>query len=357
MTQNRIKIYLTILSIVSFTSLFSQNLSDSWQLIKTDEYSDIFIEPAKIVEYGNEISVWALEKLKKAQKVDDSEEIFSIKTHYLFNKMKKRYAEIGIIYYDFKGGIIDRSSKSSLNGGPSAFLTPISSNPNCEIIYNEVISYLITGNISSNSSIEISSNSDSSQNKGNIISKNIITESKSELPRKRVIGLKNPENNNSIKTTVEVEVPKVEEKKAEKIKVEDKREADIKHNIVEPLESKVMDKSGIPKRQTNLNQMEKVETSDFPNIVIPKIEYNQENESVVKNSIFTDGQLYCIQISSWKTKSYAEKELNKLINNGFKAFIVSVQPKNKNSVWHRVRVGYFNSLQEAETIQREISIN
>ncbi|MBU0473579.1 MAG: SPOR domain-containing protein [Bacteroidetes bacterium] len=355
MTQNKIKKYLTILFIISFTSLFSQNLSDNWQLIKTDEYSDIFIEPTKIVQYGNEISVWALEKLKEAQKEDNGEEVYSIKTHYLFNKMKKRYAEIGIIYYDFKGGIVNRSSKSNLSGAPSAFLTPISSNPNCEIIYNEVISYLITGSFSLISSTDINSSSDSTKNDGNDLSQNVVIESNLELPRKRIADKSASENDDTNKNIIEVELPKVEEKKDEKTTVEEKREEDIEQNIVEPLISEIMDQSGIAKSQTNVKQIQKVAISDFPNIKIPKIEYNQDSESEVDKSIFSDGKLYCFQVSSWKTKAYADKELNKLKSNGFNAIIVSVKPKNKNSIWHRVRVGYFKSLQEAKNVQREIS--
>ena len=80
--------------------------------------------------------------------------------------------------------------------------------------------------------------------------------------------------------------------------------------------------------------------------------YNSKNERALKNAIFTDGSLYCFQVSSWKTKAYANRELNKLISEGYSAFIVSVKPKHKTSIWHRVRVGYFNSLQETKRVQK-----
>jgi len=145
--QKNLKIYFVVAVFITFNSLLSQRLTDNWKLIKSDDITDIFIDPSKIVEYGNEISVWSIEKLKEPRELEKNEKIISIKTHYLFNKMKKRYAEIGIIYYDVKGAIVNRSSKSNFSSGPSAFMTPVSANENAKIVFKEVISYLITGDI------------------------------------------------------------------------------------------------------------------------------------------------------------------------------------------------------------------
>ena len=85
--QNRATSFTLILLVICLGPLFSQNLSDNWKLIKSDNISKIFVEPAKIVEYGNEISVWAIEKIAEPKKSEKNEKIYSIKTHYLFNKM------------------------------------------------------------------------------------------------------------------------------------------------------------------------------------------------------------------------------------------------------------------------------
>ena len=64
--------------------------------------------------------------------------------------------------------------------------------------------------------------------------------------------------------------------------------------------------------------------------------------------IFTDGKLFCIQISSFKVKSAALERAQKLIENGHKAFVTEVYLFKNQDPWFRVRVGYFNSFEEAK---------
>jgi len=341
MIKNIVKTYFLIFIILGVSSIFAQEITENWQIIKSNDYSDIFIDPDKVVEYGNDISVWVLEKLKVVQLIDKSDEILSIKTHYLFNKMKKRYAEIGIIYYDSKGGIVNRSSKSSFNGGPSAFLTPITASAKTQIIFNSVISYMITGEIA---------------NVVDTVSKNINpknqTENTDEKSKVETVNNINYEDKN-----IESVEANVEDINIEKEQSNHNTKEDFTLKIPEQAEIKEIDQSGIPNTNVSLNEIDKVQISNLPKIIVPEKEYNAENERALANAIFTDGNLYCIQISSWKTKSYADREINKLLEKGFNAFIFSVKPKNKNSIWHRVRVGYFDSLEEAQRIQKAIKYN
>lgn len=89
--------------------------------------------------------------------------------------------------------------------------------------------------------------------------------------------------------------------------------------------------------------------------IIPET-YDYENEINSEGTIFTDGKLYCFQVSSWKNLSKAEREVNNLINKGFNAFIVRVNLGGKKGVWYRVRIGYFNSLDEARENQKKVSL-
>jgi len=149
----------------------------------------------------------------------------------------------------------------------------------------------------------------------------------------------------------------VEDINIEKEQFNHNTKEDFTLKIPEQAEIKEIDQSGIPNTKVSLNEIDKVQISNLPKIIVPEKEYNAENERALANAIFTDGNLYCIQISSWKTKSYADREINKLLEKGFNAFIFSVKPKNKNSIWHRVRVGYFDSLEEAQRIQKAIKYN
>jgi len=84
-------------------------------------------------------------------------------------------------------------------------------------------------------------------------------------------------------------------------------------------------------------------------------EYNAVGERLVGNMIFTDGNLYCFQVASFRYRSQAEKELKSLLETGENAFIIEANLPQLDGVWYRVRVGYFNTLREAQNKQAEIS--
>lgn len=74
------------------------------------------------------------------------------------------------------------------------------------------------------------------------------------------------------------------------------------------------------------------------------IEYDFENEFNIESLIFTDGKYFCIQVSSWKNRSKAEREVEKLVNSGHSAFFIASK-NDKGEIYYRVRVGYFDNLE------------
>jgi len=82
---------------------------------------------------------------------------------------------------------------------------------------------------------------------------------------------------------------------------------------------------------------------------------SSDEEKEVAENIFFDGYVYNVQVSSWKQKNIAETEASKLINKGFPAFVVKVYIAKFNSDWHRVRIGPYNSLNEAKSAQTKIN--
>ncbi|HPN37566.1 MAG TPA: SPOR domain-containing protein [Melioribacteraceae bacterium] len=74
--------------------------------------------------------------------------------------------------------------------------------------------------------------------------------------------------------------------------------------------------------------------------------YNLKTEKKIKGNIYTDGLLYCYQVSAFKSKKVAEKEVNAIKNKKFNAYIT--EHKDKKATWYRVRIGDFDTLQEAE---------
>lgn len=82
---------------------------------------------------------------------------------------------------------------------------------------------------------------------------------------------------------------------------------------------------------------------------------NKAEESEVSKNIFFDGKQYSLQVSSWKQKSVAESEVNKLINKGYNAYINKMYIEEFKDTWNRVRIGPFNTLGEAKAAQLKLN--
>jgi cell division protein FtsN len=346
-----------LLSVVFLVLFNLVNAQATWEKIYSDDASTILLNSAKIIGYGNEVSVWAIEEFNEPKSSENGGEVSKTKTHYLFNKMKRKYAEVGVIYYDSHGKILNRSSKSNFQGSSSAFMTPIKSNPSVEIIYKEAVSFLITGNIRT-----IDENESSSQSEVATAS----TESVEDANDNEDESSSEEESQNNEEADFIAEVGVVSEAEEENNEVEATEITTSTEDIdlsKEPWnEIPKIAKSGNIEEKPEIKSLSSNELREFEKIKIdiplttkePVQKYDQENERALANAIFTDGNLYCIQVSSWKTRAYADRELKKLLSDGFDAFIVSVKPANKRSIWNRVRVGYFSTLKEAKAIQKKI---
>lgn len=76
-------------------------------------------------------------------------------------------------------------------------------------------------------------------------------------------------------------------------------------------------------------------------------------ETQVSENIFSDGKKFTVQLSSWRTRSIAEREVERLKKSGQNAFI-SVRTVNNKPVWYRVRVGNYPTLKDAQAAQKKI---
>ncbi|MBK7630195.1 MAG: OmpA family protein [Ignavibacteriales bacterium] len=82
--------------------------------------------------------------------------------------------------------------------------------------------------------------------------------------------------------------------------------------------------------------------------------YDSSKERSVGQMIFSDGNMYCVQVSSWRTSEKAENEAKRLQSKGFNSFIEIADIKELDGRWYRVRIGYFNSLNEANKIRERV---
>ena len=76
------------------------------------------------------------------------------------------------------------------------------------------------------------------------------------------------------------------------------------------------------------------------------MKYNSNLERNVGKMIFTDGTSYCFQISSFRTKAKAQNEAQAFRSRGYNSFVVEANLPELDGIWYRVRIGYFNTLQE-----------
>jgi OOP family OmpA-OmpF porin len=82
--------------------------------------------------------------------------------------------------------------------------------------------------------------------------------------------------------------------------------------------------------------------------------YNVTAERNVGQMIFTDGYLYCVQVSSWRARAKAESEAMRLESEGYNSFIVIADLPELDGTWYRVRVGYFNTFDEANRVRERV---
>lgn len=101
-------------------------------------------------------------------------------------------------------------------------------------------------------------------------------------------------------------------------------------------------------RRVSIEFIDGVAESERVTSSLEDVSYNTAVERNVGKMIFTDGRLYCVQLSSWRSYYRAVREVDRLQAQGEKAFIVEVMNlQGLEGIWYRVRVGYFNSLQKA----------
>ena len=109
----------------------------------------------------------------------------------------------------------------------------------------------------------------------------------------------------------------------------------------------VVEANGCPKPTEPVKVIEKQ-----PKVVQP--EFNLDNERMVKKNIWTDGKLYVVQLASFTNESRADASVQTWKDEGYNAFKVTKFIPKYNRTYYRVRIGYYNSLMEAENAYNKI---
>ncbi len=304
---------LTFILLISMFSLFAQ-ANKKWKVIDENSESIFYLDTKNVRELDNKISVWSLLVYKKSTKTDDlGHRIGKVKTQYLFNKTSKKYAVVGSLVYDEIGRMIKNESQTTLAVATDKFEFDISDDKNVELLFNKAVSFLENGD--------------------------------TEFIKKEKATTENIESENLSKEDNDYVFDATEETSDNK---KNNSEQNDKTNISTATNKNVIVFKGTKKKI--VEAAEPVKEIQVEKRVVH--EYNVKHEKIIKGVIFSDGNLFVVQKASFKKELMARAFANRLKEKGEKAFVVKANIPGKGT-WYRVRVGYFNSLQEAERYSRK----
>ncbi len=279
---------------ILFAKLNAQVLDSKW--LKVVELADqsVFLDSTNIKQVNNQITIVSLTQFNHPQYITAyKKEAGSIKSQVLLNISTRKYILLGSLYYDNQLRIIGETSLPGFSLGNEAFAISVDSNKTIKALYQKSISLL-----------------------GIDTSKYVAQESTSKEERLRSLI----DNSGNVISNPQTEINQNVDA-AEKDKVNKNQSAD---------------KNLTAKKNNDSNYG-----------------YDLSSEKNVRSMIFSDGQKYCFQVSSWRQKVQAEREIERLKRNGEQAFLVEANVPSKGGKWYRVRIGYFNSLEEIENYLRK----
>lgn len=397
--------FLIPLLIFSCSSLvFSQSASKKWAIVQDLDDRIVYLDTTTIREFDNKITIWSLVSYKTPQEIKPlQQKVSQIRSQFMINTLLQKYSVIGTLYYDAKGRMIGESAIPNYNFNTTDnFQIAIVEGSTIDVLQNKAKDYLATGELSDTRSQFLRNyyKNNPEKNAGQNVSNEAMKDSTPvQKPKeiedavqdklKEVTQVKRPVKDTTVNLPPIREETKPAETKQDSSKVI-KSVDDIVNTKIDS--SKIIErKKQLPRDTTALGKLKKelggenlnaenlktvegeetkkpqVEKAAEQKPVTPAKGNNVRNEVKAENLsgydfsketnpsgvIFTDGRLYCFQVSSWKLKNQADRELSRLKGAGHNAFIQEANIPGKGK-WYRVRVGYFNSLQEASDYRKKV---
>ena len=317
-----LRLIFNLLTLLIVFNLCIAQSNKKWQVIKEDSEKIIYLDTKNISEVEDQLSVWSMFVYKVMSKTDENgRRIGKIKNQYVIYKATQKYSVVGTLTYDEIGRIIRNNSS---NVGATAQLKSetksLSANRDVNLIFEKALQFLASGSITQDVAAIESDDSDEYDSEEMNYDDQEETyqeteESSSASNLKRAVAVPTKTKNNKIVFR--------------KVKTDEDNNEDI------PVARPVGGDTPVARSVDS--------SSDS---------YNAANERSVRGVIFTDGNVFVVQKSAWREKYKAEKAVNRLKQKGQKAFITEANIPAKGGTWYRVRVGYFNSVAEAEKYVR-----
>jgi cell division protein FtsN len=332
------KILFTVITLITTCIInFAQAPNTNWIPVIELPNQSVFIDTSTIKYVENQISVLSLTSYKKPQLITSiGLEASNIKSQILFNVPLNKYTIIGALYYDKNLKILGETTLPGFAKNNQNFALSVDSNAVMAAILDKSQSVLNKDNIGPTAGKN--SKSDSKNKTGSVLTgkKELLKTNQDKIDQKPPaikIPIVAKSNDNNQKLPVQIPLRKDQlVKKDQSIKI-------------------VRDSSS--KKEEQKKPILEKKKEEIKSIPVPKVKeaavekpYNSQKESNPKSTIFTDGTKYSFQVSSWKNKSKAESEVQKLKSRHHNAFIAEGIVKGVTR--YRVRIGYFRSLEETE---------
>lgn len=344
---------------ILFITIFVQSIllaqsSRQWLIIQDLEDKIVYLDVSSIQLLNKNLTLRSMIKYRKPVELNPfNRQVSSVKSNLLFNTADETYSTIGILYYDDKGRIIGETSGANIIGN-DIVASDIKSNETIKIIYAKAVEYLNTGSITAERSEFLPRRNVQPQEiDTSYVKKDQTIEIKSDF--ETLINQKPSENRDKKEETPEnIVVTETNDtlkfivgKQLKSVLADDVEKVRAKRDSIKKEQEKITE---LPVLMINENTSEKSPAEKKK----PSTVYDRSSDRNYRGNIWTDGNLFTIQVSSWRNKEKAENEVARLKSAGHDAYLMDIFISSKNQNWYRVRVGYFNSFDEAQKYENRI---
>lgn len=319
----------------------------------------VYIDTTNIKLYENQISAVSLTNYNSPRLISTiKREVSRVKSQVLFNLEGFNYTINGSLYYDKEFRIVGESSAPSLPFGTQSLQAPINRNPEMTALFNKSVDLLKLNDIPKLTVIDTTTQTtqpsevpaDTSSAKPGLEN---IPEQFRKQPGSDIVTVPSVPGSDTVKAKAFIHLPE------NKALTGEAAIDTVLYNYNLPESDSAIGPSVINEggnaqlpavNNVANNPPEKIDTtaSETP-------DYDFEKEANPKGTIFTDGSKYCYQVSSWRIKDRAEREVERLKAKGLNAFITEAYLQNKGGTWYRVRIGYFDTIEETEASMKNYS--
>jgi hypothetical protein len=315
---------LSVFFVMISIQIYGQVLNRKWiEVIQLPEQK-VYVDTSTIKQLEGQVSVLSISYFTPPKMITAlGSEAASVKSQLLFNLANQKFTTVGTLYYDKKLKILGESSSPGLSLSGESFAIPIDSNQAMIAVYAYCLNYINKGE-------RVIENKDFS-NHGEKIKSFIDNKIKIDAAK----GISTADSQKQMNTVSQETKREIQQKKT-----------GAKKELTGPIRKDSSVKVvGLPDRKDDalMTLSAKKKNEDEGGIEISP-----------RSAIFKDGNKYSFQVSSWKNKGKAEGELTRLKSEGHNAFLVEAYIAARGGTWYRVRIGYFNSLEETEAYMKKL---